>query len=352
MKFRKCVSFLIIFLFLTGCKSEKTEEEKLYLSIKNRISSTINETTYQAISTFFTVDLNKGTSKKEGELEYFYNYSGGLYDKDENKYYYIDCELIDGTLKTVNGDEVYSYDPIKKETKKYDFSMVFNNFMFKDERYIYLVGGQRGVYYNPHALYKLDPKTGLTEMLYGDEDLSIRYANYNPLSEEFVFSVQSESEVYYRIDQQVEIGTAESPTQQIYTYKDGTLKYIAQTDNGEMMDIAANDSYIVYHLYHTILHCYENWDEVVFNGYMTIDRQTGETSIGVLGNQIDNLYGIYYLSADSSYMICEIYYRKESGGVYDQIVRYDFETGEITELFDIVANCSEGTFHFVVMKEH
>ena len=49
-------------------------------------------------------------------------------------------------------------------------------------------------------------------------------------------------------------------------------------------------------------------------------------------------------------MICDIYY--DTGReVYDKIVKYDFETEEITELFDLQNTLSFGTVHVVVMKD-
>lgn len=352
---KKILIIIGIMCCLTGCTKEQKEEDKLYLSIKNRISNTINDETGEADTVFYTVDLKNGIEKEQETLHYYYNYSGGLYDKAEKKYYYIDRDFCG---ESYCGDNVYIYDENnqQKEKANNDLMLGTNNYVYKNGNRLYLVSAQVDEYYQPHALYELDLETNEIELLYGDEDLTITQADYNPITDEVIFSLQSWSKRYASIVEAVgekgEGGTGIQiqPTNYIYTYKDGKASEIVEAGPGEILDLAVNDSYVVYHYNYSKLYNYENRNEVVFDDYVTIDRESGESSTGVLGKTIDNLYEIYYISEDNQYMICDIYY--DTGReVYDKIVKYDFETEEITELFDLQNTLSFGTVHVVVMKD-
>lgn len=323
---------LTIFFLLTGC-SKTTAEDNLYFSIRTRPSYNNYGENY-ADYLFTTVEISKNHEIKEyGEINLFTGYSSSLVDADNQMIYYINRLNIDPDNYTINdGDQLYSYDIKNKNTVKYTDILYGNNYIFKNNDKFYLVSRTSNIH--EQQLFEYDLKTNSLENIGPGEEYNVRIVNYNPVNEEIILSAYKESEYDEAMENQDEnkLGIFEDPTNYIYSYKDGVLTYLFETGKGKVLEIAANDDYIVYYFKHDILFCAENKIEIYEDNYFTYDRNTGEITETLLGNKMENLYTVYYLSEDSSYIYCE-HFLDENESVFE-LVKYDLNTNQSEVILD------------------
>lgn len=343
---KKLIMFLSLIILMSGCSMQK-ENEPIYLSIKNTDGGSLNNYTYTRESVFYAVDLN-GKIIGEEKLRYFGNYSGGLYDANENKIYYIDRKIND--YKNVydnNGDQLYAYDLNTKEKLQFTNSLYLNNDVYKDENLIYLISklnshGQRLIQY--------DLKSNNLNIITEDVDMNVRKSNYNPITKEVILSIQSEKERTEAMDKQETENYFQSPMNYIYSYKDGKFEYLFTTEHGEIESICANNDYIVYFINNSILDCMSGKEETIQNEFVTYNRKTKQIESGVLGKKIEGLNRIIYLYENNEDMIGE-YYRYNSDLKFTGLMKYNLSTEKSKEIFNYKKNCRDGNIHVVVMNK-
>lgn len=346
---KKIILALFAFLIsLTGC-AESTSENNLYFSIRTRPLFNNYGENY-ADYLFTTVEAGRNHQiKKYGKINLFSGYSSSLVDADNQIIYYINRLNIDPENYRINdGDQLYSYDIKDNTTTKHTEILYGNNYIFKNHDKIYLVSRTNDIH--GQQLFEYDLETGSLVNIGPDKEYNVRIVNYNPINEEIILSAYKESEFDEAMENQDDSksGIFEDPTNYIYSYKDGVLTYLFETGKGKVLEIAANDDYIVYYFKHDILFCTENRTETYEDNYFTYNRKTGEIAETLLGNEMENLYTVYYLSEDNSYIYCE-HFLDGTESTFE-LVKYDLNTNRSEVILDYYENDLSDDPVVVLMK--
>lgn len=328
---------IFLLSFITGCV-HKTEEDKLYLTVREKSYVQYSQSDYYSNYVFSQIDLN-GNITEIDEVTHFNYDHGDLYDKENQIIYFID-RIIENNIKE-GENYLYSYDVLKKEYAAHIKLGSIENDMFKEGYTLFLVNRL-----NPRGpqIKKLDLNDNVVTDYNMGTDINVKCSDYNPVTKEIIFSAYSESERQNALNDLDYV----PPNNTIYSFMDDKVEALFQTGNGEIGEIVANQDAVVYFRNLTILHNGENTGlEEVENSYFTYNRKTKETTKGVLGKELDNLVNILYLSEDSSYMYAVF---KENKRDY-QLARYEFKLGSKKLIYDFQSKYEDAGFRIVLMKE-
>lgn len=340
-KHLKIMCIVILLLFTSACNTNtvKNDEDNLYIFIKNAERGYYEEKTSQTKVNFSTINLKNGKVEKLAEFDAFFYLAGATVDFKKNTLYFADRHYLAGPedYRNNDGDQIYSYNYKTKEKKKLTDNVYYrNNYLFYDNNDdLYVLSGT----YDEHriALSKFDLLTNKSTLLEEDIDKGFQKSNYNPITEELITTVVSESALYNAIEAQETIKMFNYPTNDLYSYKDGELSYITTTRTGAVNQIVANDDYIIYYLYDSTLDCEKSITKVNYDGFLTYNRKTKETTPGILGiDPPKNILDIFYLTKDSRYLICG-YRDKNYAYASDLLIKYDL----VENTYEVIANITE-----------
>lgn len=340
-KHLKIMCIVILLLFTSACNTNtvKNDEDNLYIFIKNAERGYYEEKTGQTKVNFSTINLKNGKVEKLAEFDAFFYIAGATVDFKKNTIYFADRHYLAGPedYRNNDGDQIYSYNYKTKEKKKLtDYLYYGSHYLFHNSRDdLYVLSGT----YDEHriALSKFDLLTNKSTLLEEDIDKTFFASSYNPITEELVTTVVSETMMYAELDKQETEGICNYPTNDLYSYKDGELSYITTTRTGDVQRIVANDDYIIYYLYDDTLYCEELREEVHYDGYLTYNRKTKETTPGILGiDPPKQILDVYYLTKDNRYLICA--YRDTTKKFSsDLLIKYDL----VENTYEVIANITE-----------
>lgn len=300
--FKKYVLTALSLLLLTSCSNIKNNES-IYLSIAAYDRDSL---------TMYTFDIDTKQLKKYETVKTTNVDQAAIIDPDVQTIYYSDRNLLgDKTeFRYHDGDNIYSYNYKKQITTKLTDG---TRFLKLEDQLLIPIQGFVTYDLPQHepTNFKLDP------------DIFFVTYNINPITKEFVTTAISYTESIQKRQQYETTNLYENTKNKLYTYKNGKLQYITETKPGNIKTIAINDSYIIYHLFDETIDGKETYSQqyVQFDGFLTYNRLTHETTSGILNVNDPNINQLLYLSKDQTYLICT--YKKNTNNSNHELVKYN-----------------------------